>query len=174
VSVLTGADIEAVTVPIQVMPQFPGFNSPVYGAMATDRVRFVGDLVAIVVAESRYIAEDALELIEVDYDPISPVVSFADAQDPSLPALFDDVGENVIYRVESIHGDDIDQAFSAADVIVKETLSQSRQANVPMETRGAIAHYEPATGDLIYHVATQSPRAADTTWPPISITRSTT
>ncbi len=58
VAVLTGADIEAVTVPIQVMPQFPDFNSPVYQAMATDRVRFLADHVAIVVAKTRDVADD--------------------------------------------------------------------------------------------------------------------
>jgi carbon-monoxide dehydrogenase large subunit len=158
VAVLTGGDIEAVTVPIQVMPQFPGFRSPTYLAMATDKVRFVGDLVAVVVAESRYIAEDALELIDVDYEPIAPVVSFEDAQNPDRPPLFDDVGENVLYRVESTHGEDIDQAFAAADMVIEETLSQSRQANVPMETRGAIAHFDPATDELTYYAATQSPQ----------------
>jgi carbon-monoxide dehydrogenase large subunit len=158
VAVLTGTDIEALTVPIQVMPQFPGFRSPVYLAMATDRVRFVGDLLAIVVADTRYVAEDAAELIEVEYDPIHPVVTFADAQDPDHPALFDDVGENVLYRVETTHGGDIDEAFAAADLVIKETFTQSRQANVPMETRGAIADYDPATGDLTYYAATQSPQ----------------
>jgi carbon-monoxide dehydrogenase large subunit len=158
VAVFTGSDMEAVTVPIQVMAQFPDFRSPSYSAMATDRVRFVGDLVAIVVAESRYIAEDAAELIEVDYEPLAPVVSFADAQSADKPALFDDIGDNVLYRVESSHGADIAQAFAAADVTVAETFTQSRQANVPMETRGAIAHYEPATDDLTYYAATQSPQ----------------
>jgi carbon-monoxide dehydrogenase large subunit len=156
--VLTGVDIAAVTVPVQVMPQFPGFRSPTYLAMATDRVRFVGDLVAIVVAESRYLAEDAMELIEVEYEPLAPVVTFTDAQNSELPALFDDVGENVLYRVESTHGENIDDAFAAADVVIKETFSQSRQANAPMETRGAIADYDPATDDLTYYAATQSPQ----------------
>jgi carbon-monoxide dehydrogenase large subunit len=160
VAILTGAEIAAVTVPIQVMPQFPGFRSPQYLAMATDRVRFVGDLVALVVAESRYVAEDAAELIEVDYEPLPAVVSFAEAQDPDRPALFEDVGDNVLYRVGSSHGGDIDQAFSRADVVIKETLTQSRQANVPMETRGAIAHYDPATEELTYYAATQSPQGS--------------
>jgi carbon-monoxide dehydrogenase large subunit len=158
VAVLTGTDIEAATVPIQVMGQFPGFRSPTYLAMATDRVRFVGDLVAMVVADSRYLAEDAVELIEVEYEALAPVVTFADAQNSELPALFDDVGENVLYRLESTHGEDIDEAFAAADVVIKETFTQSRQANVPMETRGAVAHYDPATDDLTYYAATQSPQ----------------
>ncbi|MBO0728674.1 MAG: xanthine dehydrogenase family protein molybdopterin-binding subunit [Acidimicrobiaceae bacterium] len=158
VAVFTGADIEAATVPIQVMPQFPDFRSPTYLAMATDRVRFVGDLVAIVVAESRYVAEDALEMIDVDYDTLPPVVSFADAQDPRLPPLFDDVGGNVLYRVHSTHGPSIDSAFSAADMVIKETFTQSRQANVPMETRGAVAEFDPATDELTYYAATQSPQ----------------
>ena len=157
VAVLTGADIEAVTVPIQVMPQFPDFNSPVYQAMATDRVRFVGDPVAIVVAQSRYVAEDALELINVEYDPMRPVVSFEDAQDPNCPRIFDDIEGNVLYRSNSTHGD-VDAAFAAADTVIHETFRQSRQANVPMETRGAVADFDPGSGDLTYYAATQSPQ----------------
>ncbi len=157
VAVLTGADIEAATVPIQVMAQFPDFKSPAYLAMATDRVRFVGDLVAIVVAESRYVAEDALELINVEYDPMRPIVSFDDAQDSTAPAIFDDVADNVLYRSTSTHGD-VDAALAAADTVIEETFTQSRQANVPMETRGAVADFDPGTGDLTYYAATQSPQ----------------
>jgi aerobic carbon-monoxide dehydrogenase large subunit len=157
VAIFTGADIEAVTNPIQAMAGFPDFRSPLYTALSTDRVRFVGDPLAIVVAESRYVAEDALELIEVEYDPIRAVATFADALDGSAPALFDDVGDNVLYRVESTHGD-VATAFETADVVIRETFTQSRQANVPMETRGAIAHYDPATGELTYYAATQSPQ----------------
>ncbi len=156
-AVLTGSDIEAATVPIQVMPQFPDFESPTFLPMATDRVRFVGDLVAIVVADNRYVAEDALELIDVEYEPLRPIVSFEDAQDGTAPAIFDDVSGNVLYRSESSHGD-VEAAFAAADLVVKETFTQSRQANVPMETRGAIAHFDPGTGDLTYYAATQSPQ----------------
>jgi carbon-monoxide dehydrogenase large subunit len=155
VAVFTGHEIAAVTKPVQVNPTIAGFRSPAYTPLATDRVRFVGDPVAIVVADSRYIAEDACELIEVDYDPLTPVVTYAAALDPKSPALFDDIGDNVLFHLENTYGD-VDAAFAAADVVVRETFSQHRVANVPMETRGAVADYDPGTGELTYHASTQS------------------
>jgi carbon-monoxide dehydrogenase large subunit len=158
VAAFTGADIAATTKPIHVTPNIPGFRSPKYTPIATDRVRFVGDLVAMVVAESRYLAEDACDLIEVDYEPLEAVATFADGFDRDRPALFEDCGENVLYRVESSFGD-IEAAFAASAFVVRETFRQHRQANVPMETRGAVTDYNPGTGELTYHTSTQSTHA---------------
>src|SRR5260370_14187965 len=91
VLVLTGADLEAVTVPGQ-DPLFAmlggGGPAPEYTLLATDKVRFVGDPVAIVVAESRYLAEDGCDLVEVDYEDLPPVASAAVALAPRSPPLF--------------------------------------------------------------------------------------
>ena len=120
-------------------------KEPVFYALATDKVRFVGDLVAMVVAESRSLAEDACELITVDYDPLPPVATYEAALDPAQPALFDDLGDNVVYRSSSTYGD-VDAAFAEADRVVRATFDQHRHANVPMETRGAVADYDPGLG----------------------------
>ena len=155
VAVFTGAEIAPVTKPIQIGTNVPGFTCPEFWPLATDRVRFVGDPVAIVVAENRYVAEDACDLIDVEYEPLDPVVSFETAQDPGLPPLFEDVGENVIYRVENSYGD-VDSVFASAHTVIRETFHQSRQANVPMETRGAVADYNPASRELTFHASTQN------------------
>jgi carbon-monoxide dehydrogenase large subunit len=155
VAVLTGADMQRLSAPMTIQ-SLPGFKSPQFLPLATDRVRFVGDPVALVVAESRYLAEDAGDSVEVGYEPLEPVASIEHALDPARPALFDDIGSNVVFEDSHTYGD-VDGAFAAAERVVSHTFRQHRYANVPMETRGCVAHFEPATGELTYHVATQSP-----------------
>jgi carbon-monoxide dehydrogenase large subunit len=155
VAVLTGADMQRLTRPMAIQT-LPGYRSPQFYPLASDRVRFVGDPVAIVVADSRYVAEDALELIEVDYEPLPPVATIEHALDESRPALFEELGGNVVYQDSHTYGD-LDAAFARADRVVRATFRQHRYANVPMETRGAVAHFDPSTGELTYYAATQSP-----------------
>jgi carbon-monoxide dehydrogenase large subunit len=110
---------------------------PRYHVMATDRVRLVGDPVALVVAETRYLAEDACELIEVDYDPL-PGIGTAERSLKGDIRLFDDLDDNVLYRVAVEQGD-VGAVFASADRVVRETFVQQRQANMPMEGRGGVA-----------------------------------
>jgi len=155
VAVLTGADMQQLTNPMAIHT-LPGYRSPQFWPLATDRVRFVGDPVAIVVAASRYLAEDARDTIEVDYEPLPPVATIEHALDADRPALFDELGTNVVFQDSHTYGDP-DAVFAQADRVLHETFRQHRYANVPMETRGAVAHFDPATGELVYYAATQSP-----------------
>jgi carbon-monoxide dehydrogenase large subunit len=155
VAVFTGEDMKKMTTAVSV-PMAMGQKVPEFYALVTDRVRMVGDLVAMVVAESRYEAEDACELIDVEYEPLPAVVSYEAALDSSRPALFDDLDDNIVYTSGETFGD-VDGAFAEADRIIDVTLTQHRVANVPMETRGAVADYDPGSGELTYHAATQSP-----------------
>jgi carbon-monoxide dehydrogenase large subunit len=155
VAILTGADMQRLSNPMFIQ-MLPGYKTPHFLPLATDKVRFVGDPVALIVAESRYLAEDARELIDVTYEPLEPVVTIEHALDSHRPILFDDVGSNVVFERSHTYGD-IDGAFAAADRVISETFRQHRYANVPMETRGCVAHFDPATGELTYYVATQSP-----------------
>ncbi len=157
VAVFTGEDIKAVTKPLEGGIALPGLRTPEFYALATDRVRFVGDPLAVVVAQSRALAEDATELISVEYDPLPPVATYDAALDPSAPTLFDDLDDNVVYRVARAYGD-LDGAFGEADRVLRETFSQHRLANVPMETRGAVASYDVGSGEFTYHASTQSPQ----------------
>ncbi|MGE0308112.1 MAG: xanthine dehydrogenase family protein molybdopterin-binding subunit, partial [Acidimicrobiia bacterium] len=152
----TGADIAAHTNPFVGMITLDGLFDPQFHALATDRVRLVGDPVAIVVARSRAIAEDACELIDVDYEPLEPIAGIADALDSTKPALWSAAGGNVLYRDERNVGE-IDSLFAAADRVVTHRFRQHRQSNQPMEARGCVAELDPATGSVTYHSATQAP-----------------
>ncbi len=123
--------------------------------LCTDKVRLVGDPVAVVVAESRYVAEDALELIEVDYDDLPPIATVAHALDPGRPPIFEDMGSNIVTaQTTNTHGDVAD-AFARADRVVRAELRQHRHQNVPMECRGCVADYNSEEGTLVIHGSNQ-------------------
>jgi carbon-monoxide dehydrogenase large subunit len=149
VAVYTGAELES---HLQMGPYgiqvLMGADTPAYSAIATDKVRLVGDPVALIVAETRYIAEDAAELIEIDYEDLPAVASAEDALDPSGPAIFEDLGSNVLVSGTSNVFGDVDDAFARADRVVRASIAQHRHQNVPMETRGTIASFDPETGSL--------------------------
>jgi carbon-monoxide dehydrogenase large subunit len=156
VAVFTGRDIAERTTGIA--PNFApdGYKHEPVFALAIDKTRFVGDPVAIVVAESRYIAEDGCDLIDVDYEPLDAIATFEQALDPSRPTIFDSFGSNVVYQTSDTYGD-VDAAFDAADVVISETFAQHRVAQMPMEGRGGVGHFDPETGELTYYTGTQSP-----------------
>src|ERR1700733_11757823 len=98
VAVYTGAEIEAMTVPgPDALSTLIGSSGPTpeFSLLATDKVRLVGDPVAIVVAENRYLAEDGCELVEVDYDALTPVATAEFALDPASPPVFANLGDNI-------------------------------------------------------------------------------
>ena len=145
----------------------PGGPTPVFTMLATDKVRLVGDPVALVIAESRYLAEDACELVEVDYDELPPVVTAADALDPSSPPIFEDLGEQRRpARTRRTTFGDVDGAFAGADRVVAVHIGQHRHQNVPMECRGCVASYDAGTEELTVHAATPGrAHRQDRRWP---------
>ena len=156
VAVYTGADMKRLTNLMMGLLPIEGLYNPAFYCLATDKVRLVGDPVALIVAEDRYIAEDARALIDVDYEPLDPVGTIDQALDPASTPLWDKAGSNVLYQDSKTYGD-VDGAFAAADRVITETFHQHRHAPTPMETRGAAAVIDPDTGALTYHAATQSP-----------------
>ena len=135
-----------------------GFFGPApvnFTLLATDKVRLVGDPVAVVVAESRYIAEDALELIEVDYDDLDPVATAAQALDPSSPPIFEDLGSNIITAESTNTHGDVEAAFAKADRVVRANLKVHRHQNVPMECRGIVADYDADNQSITIHGSNQ-------------------
>ena len=152
--ILTGADMVRLTHPFMGMLAFDGLYDPVFYSLATDRVRLVGDPVAIVVADSRRVAEDACELIDVEYDPLPPVATMKQALSGNVPPIWPKAGSNVFWRDSQTYGD-VEGAFARADRVIRETFEQHRQSNQPLETRGSVAEIDPA-GNLVFHSATQS------------------
>jgi aerobic carbon-monoxide dehydrogenase large subunit len=156
VAVYTGPDIQALLNPsAPPLSMFPGMPAPSFTVLATTKVRLVGDLIALVVAESRYVAEDAIELIEVDYEELTPIASAADALDPSKPVIFESEESNILPGGRDATHGDVAGAFSSAAGEARVTLRSHRHQNVPMECRGLVADFDKASGMLTIHSANQ-------------------
>ncbi|MET0894515.1 MAG: xanthine dehydrogenase family protein molybdopterin-binding subunit [Acidimicrobiia bacterium] len=162
VAVYTGVELEELVdfVPGGTMAQLGGAPSPVsYTLLATDKVRHTGDPLALVVARSRYEAEDAAELVVVDYDELTPVPDAATALDPSSDRIFDDLDGNVVVAPSTNEYGDVEGAFAAADRVVHAHLDVHRHQHVPMEGRATVCVFDPELGELTVHASTQSVQA---------------
>ena len=138
-AVLVGKDITALSASLVV-----GIKAPIEcWPIAVDRVRYVGEPVAVVVASSRYTAEDALDLIEVDYEPLPAIVDPLAALDPAQPALHDGLGSNVASERSFRYGDP-ERAFADAARRVSVTIRYPRNSCTPIETYGLVAEYDAA------------------------------
>ncbi|MFQ5829233.1 MAG: xanthine dehydrogenase family protein molybdopterin-binding subunit [Candidatus Methylomirabilia bacterium] len=158
-AVFTGKDMEKEVSPLPCAWQAGGVknNVPPHRVLATDRVRYVGDGVAVVVAEDRYLARDALDLIEVDYDVLPAVVDAEKAVQPGAPQLHNEAPNNTCFRWTAGTEAATNKAFQEAEVVVKQRLINQRLIPNPMETRGAICQYQPATGEYTFWLTCQAP-----------------
>ncbi len=123
-------------------------------ALCEDRARYVGEIVAMVVADSRARAEDALDLIEVDWEPLPAVVDMQAAAEPGAPLVHEAWGTNVAVAFTHAVGD-VEGAFRRADVVVQETFRIQRYVGMPIETRGVIATWDRRDGSLTTWNSTQ-------------------
>ncbi len=135
---------------------YPNPRLPPRHPLAHGTVRYVGDPVAVVVAETRALARDAVDAIEVDYTPRPGVVDVERALEPGAPRVFEDFEDNVACRLSRHHGD-YAGAAREADVIVRQRIVNQRVLPAPMEPRCSVAHYLPATGELTLWSSTQIP-----------------
>jgi aerobic carbon-monoxide dehydrogenase large subunit len=143
----------------------PTMSYDTQAVLATDKVRFQGQEVAAVIAEDPYIAKDALELIEVDYDPLEPVVTPQRALEADAPVIRtdkDDQKDNHIYHWESGDKNATDAAFASADVVVSLDTFYPRSHPAPVETCGCVADVNPATGQATIYMTSQAPHAIRT------------
>ncbi len=138
------------------LPMIPTLKQIEWYPLATDKVRFVGDPVAAVVADSRYLAEDALELIDVDYEELPAVVDAEAGMAPGGPTLYDDWDDNVFLFMPGGNGD-VEAAFAGAEHVLRERFTHHRIIGFPMEGTGALGEYDAATERLVLHSSTQSP-----------------
>lgn len=154
VAVITAAEMADTTHPFPPFLMLPGLYTPLFHAMSADKVRLVGDPVAVVIAESRALGEDAVEMVDVDYEPLPSVASIADALSATSEPLWEKADGNVMMDHTDTFGD-IDAVFASADRVVTERFECQRQANQPMETRGSLVDIDD-DGHLTIHNATQS------------------
>lgn len=142
-AILTANDLPRASLWYARHPKLKITRQPV---LAVDRVRFVGEPIAIVLAQDRYGAADALERVEVEYEPIV---------DRSVP-LFEHIPDNVVFR-DGIQWGDLDRAFASASRVVTSTYQNARQLACPLEARGCVASYDPYSRELTVWASTQVP-----------------
>jgi len=151
VEVLTGADLAGKLPDLPIRPMgdrsVDEFNPPEHPVLAQDKVCYVGQPVAVVVAKNPYLARDGAELVTVDYEPFTPVVNPVDAANEDAPVIHPHLGTNVAMRSVQ-EGGDIEKAFAQAAHIVRQRYEIPRLAPSSMETRGVIGNYD-ASGDLL-------------------------
>jgi aerobic carbon-monoxide dehydrogenase large subunit len=155
-AVFTAADIggDIPRIPLRLAP-IAGFERYLQPVIAERKVRYVGEPIAVVLADSRALAEDALDLIEVEIDALPAIADWRAAQaDATL--LFEDNGTNVATRYTSGFGD-ADATFATADYVRRESFRAHRHTAAPLETRGLVAQWDDARGRLTVHGATKVP-----------------
>jgi carbon-monoxide dehydrogenase large subunit len=155
-AVVTGRDLASSTRAIRAVMSGAGYKESGWPPLAIDKVRFVGEPVAAVVATEPYGAEDALEAIEVTYEPLPAVVEAEAAMKPGAPVLHAEMGDNIIFQTRFQNGD-VAQALRAADIHLTETFRHARCSSSPMEPRGVMASLDPVDGMLTVWASTQSP-----------------
>lgn len=143
--------LPVVWVPQDVESHFPPHPSGIVpgsmSVLATDRVRFVGEQLAAVVASTRQIAYEALDLIKVDYEPLPVVVNAEEALKPGAPQLHDTVPNNLVMHGTYGNKEEVDKAVESAEVVVKQRIHNQRMIPNTIETRGTIASFDEKTGD---------------------------
>jgi aerobic carbon-monoxide dehydrogenase large subunit len=161
-AVITGAVLETLG-----LAWMPTLSHDVQAVLATDKVRFQGQEVAFVVAEDRYAARDALELIVVDYEPLDPVMDAKRSLDPGAPVIRDDIEgktDNHIFDWEAGDRAATDEVFATAEVVVAQDMIYPRVHPASIETCGTVAHMDPVTGKLTVWSTNQAPHAHRTVY----------
>ena len=143
----------------------PTLSGDTQAVLATDKVRFQGQEIAAVIATDRYLAEDAAELIQVEYEDLEPIVNPQRSLEDDAPLIRDDKEEqtsNLCYEWESGDREATDAAFAAADTVVTLETHYPRSHPAPLETCGIVADVNPATGQATMYMTTQAPHAIRT------------
>jgi carbon-monoxide dehydrogenase large subunit len=156
-AIFIGADLTAAGVNgIPVGWVIPGMKLPTHMPLAVDRVRHVGEAVAVVIADSAYAARDAAELIAVDYDPLPAVAETASALD-NPTQIHEGAPGNLCFHWSIGDAATTDAAFANAAHVVRQDFVNTRLAPVAIEPRASVATYNPSTGDLTLYVTSQNP-----------------
>ncbi|MBI1736888.1 MAG: xanthine dehydrogenase family protein molybdopterin-binding subunit [Candidatus Rokubacteria bacterium] len=144
-AVMVGDEIARLMPPLRPLIPIPG--PPATYPLAVGKVRYVGEPVVALAACDRATAEDAADLVRIDYEPLPAVVDPERALEPAAPVLFDELGGNVLWHDTLDYGD-VDGAFAGAAHVIRERFTIHRYASTPLETFGVIAAVEPGTGQV--------------------------
>ncbi len=154
-AVFTGQDVKHLGA-VPCAASLPGLRVPHHHLLAQDRVYYVGHPVAVVVATDRYIARDAADLVEVDYEELQAVADPEKAIAEGAPAVHPEWPDNVAFTFHQ-EGGDTEQAFRDADVVVRQRITSQRLIPTAMETRGVLAEWRAGEKSLTLHSSTQMP-----------------
>lgn len=155
-AVLTGEDAAKLVSPLITEIDFPGYIRHGREVIAREKVRFVGEHVAVVVAEDRYIAQDAIDLVEVDYEALPVVARMEDAPMPGAPLVHDNIPNNVIFEA-TFSTEGFDKAFASGEMVLRERFRTGRVAGVPMEPRCCMAVPDHVADSIVFYSSTQVP-----------------
>jgi len=155
VAIFTGADIAKLGA-VPCAASLPGLRVPHHHLLAQDRVYFVGHPIAVVVATDRYIARDAADLVEVDYDVLPAVADPEKAIAAGAPPVHPEWPDNVAFTFHQ-EGGDTEQAFRDAEIVVKQRITSQRLIPTAMETRGVVAEWRPGDKAMTLWSSTQIP-----------------
>jgi carbon-monoxide dehydrogenase large subunit len=153
--VFTAADFPDVK-PIVAVPKVEGFKYSEHPALATDRVRFAGEPIAMAIGATRGIAEDIADSVFIDIEPLPVVVDLLEATRPGTPLMREEWGDNVYVHKENVYGD-LDWARQHAAVTVTREYRMNRQSAVPLEGRGILAVWDERLDELVLYLGSQSP-----------------
>ncbi len=162
VAMFTGQDIAKWTTRARMAPPIEGLNPMEMDALPVDKVRFQGDPVVCVIANDRYLAEDAAEQVQVEYEPLPAITSMWKAMVPGAPLVDDSVPLNLLSHQQASFGDP-DAGFGRAYRVIERRFCMHRQTHLPIETRGCAAIWDAGREHLTFHVGTQVPHPYRTT-----------
>lgn len=155
VAVFTGPDVAHLG-PVPCGASLPGLRVPYHHLLAQDRVYFVGHPVAVVVATDRYIAKDAADRVEVDYETLAAVSDPERALEPGAPAVHPEWPDNLAFTFEQ-NGGDFAQAVKDADVVVRQRITSQRLIPSALEPRGVVAEWRSGDRALTIYSSSQIP-----------------
>jgi carbon-monoxide dehydrogenase large subunit len=156
VAVVTGKDVAEWTTPYKTAPPIEGLHPVEFTTLPIDKVRFIGDPVACIVATDRYLAEDAAELIQVIYDELGAVTDMDRALAADAPLVDEALASNLISHQSFTAGDPV-RCFADAEIVVEASFHQHRQTHAPIETRGCCAVWDEGQRHLTMHIGNQVP-----------------
>ena len=155
-AIYTGKDLGQWTLPLRMAPPIEGLLPVEMTTLPIDRVRFHGDPVACVIAQSRYLAEDAAERVDVDYEPLPAVANLAQALSEDSPKVDESLPSNVV-SVQRFSTGDVEKQKREAFKVVECEFHQSRLTHLPIETRGLVAVWDEGRQHLTVHIGNQVP-----------------
>ena len=156
VAIVTGRDLAEWTTPFRMAPPIEGLRPVEFSTLPIDKVRFIGDPVVCIVARDRYLAEDAAELVNIDYDELDAVADLSHALAVGAPLVDEALPDNLVSH-QSFSAGEPGRSFAEAEIVVEASFHQQRQTHAPIETRGCCAVWDAGRRHLTMHIGNQVP-----------------